>query len=133
MVDAVKDELAAIEATVVSYLAAFNRDDVNAVLATYADDGVLMGPGNPAAVGKSTLAQAYPGIFEAASFDIDYEIKEAVQTGAEWGFVRTATEGTVTNKASGIAAHATFHELFLLRKSAEGAWQIARYSTSKIS
>ncbi|MCK1319059.1 MULTISPECIES: SgcJ/EcaC family oxidoreductase [unclassified Bradyrhizobium] len=133
MADAVKDELAAIEATAVSYLTAFNRGDVDGVLAAYADDGVLMGPGKPAAVGKGSLAMVYPGIFEAASFDMNYEIKEVVQTGAEWGFVRTATEGTVTNKATGLATPATYHELFLLRRSAVGAWQIARYCTSKIS
>lgn len=127
------DELAAIEATAISYLTAFTRADVPAVIATYADDGVLMAPGMPAAEGKDKLASIYPGVFQAFDFDMTYEIKEVMQTSTDWAFVRSTTEGTQTDKASGEAMPASYQELFLLRKSAGGAWQIARYCTSKIS
>ena len=127
------EELVAIEATAVAYLTAFNRADVPSVLATYADDGVLMGPGLPASVGKEELARVYPSVFEAVGFDMKYEIKEVVQISTDWAFVRSSTEGTETNKASGVVTHSSYHELFLLRKSANGAWQIARYCTSMIS
>ncbi|XAH25015.1 nuclear transport factor 2 family protein [Xylophilus sp. GW821-FHT01B05] len=127
------EELVAIEAKAVDYLTAFNRADVAAVVATYADDGVLMGPGRPAAVGKDALATVYPGVFEAIGFNMAYEIKEVVQISPDWGFVRSATEGTETNKATGVVTSAAYHELFLLRKSVAGAWQIARYCTSKVS
>ncbi|HEX7909033.1 MAG TPA: nuclear transport factor 2 family protein [Paraburkholderia sp.] len=133
MRNVLSDELAAIEATAVSYLTAFNRADVAGVIATYADDGVLMGPGRPASEGKERLAMAYPAVFEAVDFEMKFEIKEVVQTSADWAFVRSATEGTETNKATGVVTPAAYHELFLLRKSAAGAWQIARYCTSKIS
>lgn len=133
MSETLNEELAAIEAAAVSYLTAFNRADVAAVLATYAADGVLMAPGMPAAVGKDTLAMVYPGVFEAIGFDMTYEIEEVVQTSADWAFVRSATEGTETDKATGAVLPAAYQELFLLRKSAAGAWQIARYCTSKIS
>ena len=56
-----------------------------------------------------------------------------MQTGADWAFVRSATEGTETNKATGVVMPAAYQELFLLRKSAAGAWQTARYCTCKIS
>ncbi|RFB87160.1 DUF4440 domain-containing protein [Rhizobium leguminosarum bv. trifolii] len=133
MREAFDEELAAIEATAVSYLTAFNRADVAAVIATYADDGVLMAPGRPAAVGKDRLAMVYPGVFETVGFDMTYEIKEVVQTSADWAFVRSATKGTETTKATGDVTPATYEELFLLRKSADGAWQIARYCTTKTS
>lgn len=133
MSKALNEELAAIEANAVAYLKAFNRADVTAVLATYADDGVLMAPGMPAAVGKDELAQVYPGVFAAVDFKMTYEIKEAVQISSDWGFVRSATEGTETDKATGVVTSAAYQELFLLRRSADGAWQIARYCTSKIS
>ncbi len=133
MSEAFNEELAAIEATAVSYLTAFNRADVAAVIATYADDGVLMAPGRPAVVGKDRLAMVYPGVFEAVGFDMTYEIKEVVQISADWAFVRSATEGTETNKANGVVTPAAYQELFLLRKSAAGAWHTARYCTSKIS
>jgi uncharacterized protein (TIGR02246 family) len=133
MSEVLNEGLAAIEATAVAYLTAFNRADVAGVLATYADDGVLMGPGRPASVGKDELARIYPSVFAAIDFDMTYEIKEVVQTSADWGFVRSATKGVETNKATGVVTNSEYQELFLLRKSAAGAWQTARYCTSKIS
>jgi uncharacterized protein (TIGR02246 family) len=127
------EELVAIEATAVTYLTAFTRADVAGVLATYADDGVLMGPGMPASVGKDELAKIYPSVFETVDFDMNHKINEVVQTSAEWAFVRSSTEGTETNKVNGVVSHSKYHELFLLRKSAAGVWQIARYCTSMVS
>jgi uncharacterized protein (TIGR02246 family) len=126
------DKLAAIEATAISYLTAFNRGDAAAVLANFADDGVLMSPARPAVVGKDLLAAVYPPLFDAVGFDMAFDIKEVVQTSAEWAFVRSATEGTETNKATGEVKPAQYQELFVLRRSKVGAWQIARYCTSKI-
>ena len=133
MSEASNKELVSIEANAVAYLTAFNRADVAGVLATYADDGVLMAPGMPTVVGKDELAMAYPEVFETVGFNMTYEIKEVVQVSADWAFVRSATEGTETNKATGVVTPAEYQELFLLRKSAAGAWQTARYCTSKIS
>src|SRR5438132_913826 len=133
MNDAFIEDTTAIEAAAVSYLTAFNRADAATVISTYADDGVLMAPGRPATVGKSSLAKTYPGIFEKVSFDMKYEIKEVVQTSAAWGFVRSTTEGTQIVKATGEAHSASYQELFLLRKSTDGVWQIARYCTVNVT
>lgn len=130
--NATNDELAAIRATAVAYLTAFTRADLAGVLATYADDGVLMGPGRPASEGKDELARIYPRIFAATHFDMAHEITEAAQISADWAFVRSATNGTQTDKATGVATAAAYQELFLLRKSAAGAWQTARYCTNRI-
>lgn len=127
------DESAALETTVESYFTAFMRGDVPAVLATYAEDGVLIAPIGPAIEGKKQLAEVYPGLFDAVDFNMAYETKEVLQTSADWGFVRTASEGTQTNKANGDTESTKYLELFLLRKSEAGAWQIARYSTTQIS
>lgn len=127
------EELAEIEATAVAYLKAFTNADIAAVMATYSDDGVLMGPGMSAAVGKDELASAYRNALATIGFDMNYEIKEVEQISPDWAFVRSATEGTETNKATGVVTPATYHELFLLRKSPTGSWQISRYCTSKIS
>ncbi|QOL13988.1 YybH family protein [Dickeya dianthicola] len=127
------EERAAIEAAAVSYLTAFNRADIAGIIATYTDDGILMGPGRPAAVGKDELAVVYRHVFETAGFDMAYEIKEVEQISPDWAFVRSATEGIETDKTTGAATPAAYQELFLLRKSAAGSWQTARYCTSKIS
>lgn len=133
MSEILNKELVLIEANAVAYLTAFNREDVVGVLATYADDGVLMAPGMPAVVGKDELAMIYPAVFDQVRFSMTYEIKEVVQISTDWAFVRSATKGTETNKATGVVIPSEYQELFLLRKSATGAWQTARYSTSKIS
>lgn len=133
MTNTTNEELAAIEATAVAYLTAFVRADVADVVATYADDGVLMAPGIPAVTGKDNLTSTYLAVWAAVDFDMAYEIKEVVQTSADWGFVRSATEGTETNNETGEVVPATYQELFLLRKSAAGVWEIARYCTCKIS
>lgn len=124
-------ELAAIEATVVSYLTAFNRGDAAAVVANYTDDGVLIAPVGPAVETKAVLTMVYPEVFKAVKFNMTYEIKEVAQTSADWAFVRSATNGTETINATGDVLPASYQELFLLRKEA-GAWKIARYCTSKI-
>ncbi|MFB7146199.1 YybH family protein [Agrobacterium deltaense] len=133
MTESLNTELAAIEATAISYLTAFIREDVAGVIAAYADDGVLMGPGRPSSAGKEELAKVYPGVFEKIDFDMAYEIKEVVQTSDDWAYVRSATNGTETIKATGEVAPSTYEELFLLRKSASGTWNIARYCTTKTS
>lgn len=133
MSETLNKELVLIEANAVAYLTAFNREDVVGVLATYADDGVLMAPGMPAAVGKDELAMIYPAVFDQVRFSMTYEIKEVVQISTDWAFVRSATKGTETNKATGVVISSEYQELFLLRKSTTGAWQTTRYSTSKIS
>ncbi|WP_404365710.1 YybH family protein [Sphingomonas sp. MMS24-J45] len=132
MTEKVDNELNAIEATAISYLTAFNRADVAGVLSTYADDGVLMGPGRPASIGKDALAAAYPAVFEAIEFAMAYDIKEVAQISPDWGFVRSATVGKETNRATGITAESAYQELFLMRRTA-GMWRIARYCTTKIS
>ena len=113
-------------------MTAFMRADVHAVLATYAEDGVLMAPIGPAIEGKKQLAEVYPGLFDAVDFNMVPKVTEVLQTSADWGFVRSATEGTQTNKATGDTEAAKYLELFLLRKSETGAWQIARYNTTQI-
>lgn len=127
------EELAKIEAIAVAYLTAFNRADIPAVIETYTNDGVLMGPGRPASIGKDELDLTYNGVFETTGFSMEYEIKEVEQISPDWAFVRSATEGTETDKATGVVTTAAYQELFLLHKPAAGSWQIARYITTKIS
>ncbi|KQM61901.1 MULTISPECIES: YybH family protein [unclassified Sphingomonas] len=127
------DESPALEAVVLDYMAAFMRGDVEAALATYTEDGVLMAPVGPAFEGKAALAQVYPGMFGAIDFNLTPKVTEVQQISADWGFVRSATSGTQTTKATGEAEEASYLELFLLRKLPSGEWKIARYNTTQIT
>ena len=108
----INEELDTIKAAVVSYLTAFNSADITSVVKIYTEDGVLMGPGLPAAVGKVELNEVYHRLFKAASFDMTYAIKEVEQVSPEWAFVRSTTEGTETDKKTGASADAAYQELF---------------------
>jgi uncharacterized protein (TIGR02246 family) len=126
------DDSPALEATVMEYMTGFMPGDVSAVLATYAEEGVLTAAIGPAVKGKKQLAEVHPGLFAAVDFNLVPKATEVLQTSAAWGFVRTATEGSPTNKANRDTEPARYLELFLLRKSETGAWQIARYNTTQI-
>jgi ketosteroid isomerase-like protein len=126
------EELIEIEASAVAYLTAFNRANVADILSTYTEDGVLMAPGISAVVGKDELAMIYPAVFDKVDFNMIYEIKEVVQISADWAFVRSSTEGTETNRATGVITPASYQELFVLHKTVDRLWKIARYCTSKI-
>lgn len=126
-------DLPAIEAAAVAYLTAFVRADIDAVMETYADDGVLMAPGIAAVAGKDNLRPTYVAVWQAVTFDMAYKIHEVLQTSEDWGLVRSSTEGTETNNATGEVTPAQYQELFAIRKSDDGKWRLARYCTCKIS
>jgi hypothetical protein len=48
-----------------------------------------------------------------------------------WAFLRSTSNGVVTNLANGAQIPSSNHELFVLHKS-QGRWKIARYSFSSV-
>ena len=120
---------AQIEQLLNKYEQALNSGDVNAAVQLYTDDGVLMAPENPPAIGTKVLHQAYAGIFEAIALKLKFQIAETQQLSPEWALLRTTSTGVVKILANGAEVPGSNQELFLLRK-ADGQWKIARYSFS---
>ena len=58
------------------------------------------------------------------------KIEELVEMSPEWAFVRTESAGMFIPVKTGQASPATFHEVFILRKTSDAKWRIARYSFS---
>jgi uncharacterized protein (TIGR02246 family) len=123
-------EKAAISATVTSYEAAMNASNTDALIALYAEDGVLMPPYTHSVVGKAAVCEAYTAGSKVFVLHVKFNIAEVVQMAPDWAFVRTNSTGTRKINATGMTSDEANQELFILRKSAGGEWKIARYSFS---
>jgi uncharacterized protein (TIGR02246 family) len=123
-------ERAAIEATIFAYFQALNDANIDAILALYSKDPVMLPFLQPAVVGTDAVRANYEGTFQLIRFKMQTKIRELVEMSPEWAYVRTDTSGIFTPTRTGEGAPSTFHELFLLRKATDERWQIARYSFS---
>jgi uncharacterized protein (TIGR02246 family) len=124
-------ERAEIEAVLKSYEQSLNAGDVKGVMQLYTEDGVLLAPNAPSAVGSEAVRNAYTGIFQAIGLNIAFKIAEVKFLSPEWAFLRTNSAGTVKILANGAQVPGSNQELFVLQKG-QGSWKIARYSFSSI-
>jgi uncharacterized protein (TIGR02246 family) len=121
---------AAIGSVMSSYEAALNASNTDAVMPLYAEDGVFMAPNNKSAVGKAAVRRAYDAVFKAIMLKVKFTIVELVVISPQWAFVRTNSAGTQKINATGATSAEANQELFILKKSDDGGWRIARYSFS---
>lgn len=123
-------DVAAIKQVLKSYQQALNASDSKAVVTLYTKDGVQMAPDAPVAVGDKQVAEAYVGIFNAITLDLQFNVDEVEVFNGNRAMMRSHSSGTV--KVNGIekpAAPAAFKELWLLRK-VDGVWKFTHYSFS---
>ena len=123
-------ERTAIEATIFAYFEALNDANIDAILDLYSNDPVMLPFLQPAVLGTDAVRANYESTFQLIRFEVLTAIQEVVEMSPEWAYVRTDTSGTFTPTRTGEGAPSAFHELFLLRKTGDGRWQIARYSFS---
>jgi len=121
---------AAIEATIFAYFQALNDASIDAILDLYSKDPVMLPFLQPAVVGTDAVRANYEGTFQLIRFEMQATIQELVVMSPEWAYVRTDTNGAFIPTRTGEGALAAFHELFLLQKTEDEHWQIARYSFS---
>jgi uncharacterized protein (TIGR02246 family) len=124
-----KDE-AAIRDVMARYNDALNGGKTAAVLPLYVDDGVFMPPYSESAVGKDAVRKAYDAVFEELKFNVKFAIAELVVMAPAWAYVRTNSAGTTGHLSTGKTTAEANQELFILKKSGDGKWHIARYSFS---
>lgn len=116
-----------IQTLLKTYEQALNAGDVPGVLKLYAQDGVFMAQHNSPAVGIDAIEAAYQAVFTAISLDIRFDVLETGILADDWAFARTSSAGTTTINATGDKVVESNQELFLLRKTGDGNWKIARY------
>ena len=121
------DERSAIEAQLSAYETALNASDTDAVMALYAEDGVFMPQHSLPNVGPDAVRNAYDGVFSAITLDIEFIVDEIEQLSPSWAFARTRSEGFVTINETGDRFPESNQEVFLLEKTDDEDWKIARY------
>jgi uncharacterized protein (TIGR02246 family) len=120
----------AVRNVLTSYQDALNGSSTAAAMSLYTEDGVVMPPYNESVVGKAQLSSLYEAGSKLFTLHVKFTIREVVQMSPEWAFARTHSEGTRKDIATGAMTDEANQELFILRKGADRAWRIARYSFS---
>jgi uncharacterized protein (TIGR02246 family) len=119
-----------VRGVVLSYEAALNGSNTEAVMPLYSEDGVFMAPNNQSADGRAAVRRAYDAVFNAITLKVKFTIAELVVMSPQWAFVRTNSTGTQTVNATGATSAEANQELFIFKKNEDGKWRIARYSFS---
>lgn len=82
------------------YIAAVNDGELERVASFWSEDGVLMPPGQPAAVGKPAVLAWYRNMFTQVDADIDIRSAETQIVG-DWGYDRGTFTMTLAPKPAG--------------------------------
>ncbi len=100
--------------------------DVEAVAEIWADDAVILPPGQPAKVGKETIANWYRDVL--GSQFIEYEghsVEDVVVTG-DVAFSRAEVRGRVVSKCCGEPREFNNKAIHIWIRQADGSWLVAR-------
>lgn len=99
--------------------------DISKILPLMAEDVVFLAPGQPPMRGREAFAASFAGWQGKFSLETDCEIRE-IQTSGTWAYSWTNLSVTMTPLDGGPANRRSGHALTVLRKNADGAWQILR-------
>lgn len=123
--DEADGEYMQITQLVKEYQQALNEGNGAAVRGLYTADGTFVGQGFPTAQGSEEIVALYTDFLSKLDFSIKFDIKE-LQLGEEYGFLRTASHGTIVPKGVTPSKQEGNREVFLLKKVA-GHWKFYYY------
>ncbi|MDL2356368.1 MAG: SgcJ/EcaC family oxidoreductase [Pseudomonadota bacterium] len=115
----------AIRALIAAWLRATREGDVETVLGLMTPDVVFLVPGQTAMQGRAAFEQGLRGMLATHAIDSSSEIDEVCVSG-DMAYCRTRLSVTVTSKHGATPVQRTGHTLSILRKGADGKWQLAR-------
>jgi uncharacterized protein (TIGR02246 family) len=124
-------DAAALASVVQRYAQALRSNDVEALVALYADDGVFMPESAPVAAGRAALRTAYRTIFGTLKLDLEFRVLES-QASGDMAWVRSQSQGKVKTLATGVEVQASYNELCVFGRSS-GTWKLRcfLYATTK--
>ncbi len=109
------------------YQQVLNAGSVDGVMKLYTVDGVFMPTDAPAQSGAPAIRQYYEReTFGSTSYKLTFTPVEVTTTG-DWGFARVNFTGTTSPKGGGSPVRIDNKALFILRRTTDGSWRIARY------
>jgi ketosteroid isomerase-like protein len=104
-------------------VAADNRRDLRQVVDYYANDAILLPPGEAPVAGRDKIRPRYEALFAGFTPEIELRIDEAC-AGAGLGFVRGHNGGRLVSRASGETRLLDDAFIMMLRLDA-GVWRIS--------
>lgn len=115
----------AIRSLIETWLRATREGDVDTVLHLMTPDVVFLVPGQPAMHGREAFEQGLRGMLATHAIDSSSEIEEVCVAG-DMAYCRTKLSVTITSKHGNTPMQRSGHTLSILRKAADGKWQLAR-------
>lgn len=107
------------------YAAALRSNNVEALVALYAADGVFMREDLPAVAGTEALRASYRQVFATLKVDLRFAIQETEVAG-DMAWLRTTSKGRIKTLATGVEADESFNGLVVFRREG-GTWKIRCY------
>lgn len=108
-----------------SYAAALRANNVEALVALYASNGVFMRDNMPAVVGREALRAAYREVFATLKADLTFTIQETEVSG-DMAWLRATSSGRIRILSTGMESAEAFNLVVVFRREA-GAWRIRNY------
>jgi uncharacterized protein (TIGR02246 family) len=105
-------------------MAADNRGDVEAVVACYAEDAVLLPPGGASVAGPASIRPRYEALFAANRLDVRMDV-ESIEVQGALAFSRGFTRGRTFPKDGSPQREILDRYLMVLRREPGGEWKIA--------
>ena len=119
------DDPARLVAIMDSYAAGLRANNVEALVALYASNGVFMRDNMPAVVGREALRAAYREVFAILKVDLSFTIQETEVSG-DMAWLRATSAGRLKVLATGVESDDAFNLVVIFRREA-GAWKIRNY------
>ena len=121
-----EDFRAAVRDTFDRYSAAVNAENTCLWITLWDENGIKMGPGAPAIVGKAAIDKKVRPKHQALDFENMTINLEEVQVADDWGFARGTYSVSVTPKAGGDTAFVDGKYLTIFKRQRDGSWKIFR-------
>lgn len=121
-----RSDVQAIAQLFIEFSAAFNEADLESLRSMYADDALLMPPGEASLTGPDAIIeQMWAPMFETFEVEADLPIRE-IESWGDWGFVRGTYQMQLDPHAGGDPMRDEGQFIDVVRKDSTGDWKIAR-------
>ncbi len=118
------EDIAAIRQLAADWRAGWLAGDVDALLALYADEPVVLPGGQPAVYGQAAIRALYEPVFRDYTISSEERVVE-VEASGDLGYFWVSYHLKATPKAGGAPLEEDGKALFIVRR-VQGAWKIAR-------
>ena len=102
---------------------AFNEGDLDAYMATFADDAIVIPPGESALIGKEAIRDWYN--FDELSFDSKI-FSDEVEICGDWAFHRGRWQGSWVQQTTGEITRYESRSINIYRRQPDGSWKASR-------